>query len=417
MNYLELAFEVKDYVKNHRNYLHQNPELTGKEWGTLQYIKNELRYLGIPYEEVENGGIIGRIQGTKGKGHKIVLRADIDALPIQESEYNLLKEKTSVSRTENVSHMCGHDAHTAMLLGCAKVLKENIDKYSGEILLLFERGEELGFAVFPLLRYFEKNHPDISAMFATHVKADIDEGKFSAEPGFVMSGFIVYDVLLTGKGGHSSRPDKCNNPLDCFTNIYQNIEQIRMRYVPPEAYLTNSISYVQCGTKSNVIPETCQFSGMTRFYNDTYAKPFRRELENVIEKNAEMFHCDYQYGYIMGPTPGLYNNPSLSSHVKQSLIKALGSEAVIQGEPWMASESVSYYYLKYPGIMTFMGIRNEKEGYGADNHNIHFDLNPDSLYLGVAATLSYAVDYLNGDIPIEFKSTDLSIEDLEKTRS
>ncbi len=417
MNVLEMALKEKDYVKRHQHYLHQNPELTGKEWNTLEYIRRELDYLGIEYEEVENGGIIGFIKGEKGPGPKIVLRADIDALPIEESTRNLAREKNVVSQVEGVAHMCGHDAHTAMLLGSAKILNEMRDQFKGEILLLFERGEEMGIAVFPLLRYFEKKHPDIAAMFALHVKSDIDEGEFSAEPGYVMSGFIVYDVTLTGKGGHSSRPDKSNNPLDCFTNLYNNIEQIRRRYVPPYAYLTNAISFVECGTKSNVIPETCHFSGMTRFYNETYAKPFRKELETVIEKNAEMFHCDYEYGYIMGPTPGLHNNEALADFVKDRISSTLGRDKVIQGEPWMASESVSYYYIMYPGVMTFMGIRNEKEGYGAENHNIHFDLDGDKLYTGVAATLSCALDFLENEPDLGFVRPDITIADLEKTRT
>lgn len=417
MDITKLALEQKELLKRHYNYLHQNPELTGKEWGTLEYIRRELDHLGIEYEEVENGGIIGFIRGGKGPGAKIVLRADMDALPIEESTRNLVCEKKVVSNVKGVAHMCGHDAHTAMLLVSAKILNEMREELSGEILLLFERGEEMGIAVFPLLNYFESNHPDIDAMFALHVKSDIDEGQFSAEPGYVMSGFIVYDVTLTGKGGHSSRPDKSNNPLDCFTNLYNNIEQLRHRYVPPYAYLTNSISFVECGTKSNVIPETCHFSGMTRFYDENFGKPFRKELELVIEKNAEMYHCDYEYGYIMGPTPGLHNDKALSAFVRESIGNALGKDSVIQGEPWMASESVSYYYIMYPGVMTFMGIRNLEEGFGAENHNIHFDLNPDKLYKGVVATVSFALDFLDEKPDLGFVRQDITIADLEKTRT
>ncbi len=417
MDILQAALNEKEATAGYREYLHRYPEVSGKEFQTLQFIKDGLNKLKIPWEEVEDAGIVGHIIGRRGKGKTLLLRADIDALPMDEDSENLKGLKKSVSSNPGVCHACGHDAHTAMLLTSAKILNEHRAELNGEILLFFERGEEVGYAVFPMLEWLEKNYPNLDGCFGIHTKSDIEEGKISAQPGGVMSGFVVYDVTLTGRGGHSSRPDKCLNPMDCFASIYTDMAQMRMRSVSPYECLTNAITWVEGGTKSNIIPDDLHFCGMARFYNAEKAgKPFREELDNIIKKNTEIYDCSYKYGYCIGPTPGLNNHSEMSQIAQKAIRNVLGPESIVEGEPWMASESVAYYYILYPGVFLFLGTENKEKGMGAEHHNSKFDLDSNILYKGVAATVAYAFEFLNEEHEIHFTKPDITIDDLRKTR-
>ena len=207
---MEIFNEAKkqfDYMVRIRRQMHENPELTGKEYETLKLIKKELDDMGIDYIEVPDGGIVGQIHGGK-PGKTVLMRADMDALPIQENSVNLTCSKLCVSGNAGVSHACGHDAHTAMLLGEARILNTHRDEINGTIVLCFERGEEGGGQVENLLPYIvETMKLPIDTCVATHVKWDVEAGQVSAEPGPVFSGGYGFHIRLHGLTGHGSRPD------------------------------------------------------------------------------------------------------------------------------------------------------------------------------------------------------------------
>ena len=417
MDILKAALAEQESTAQYRDYFHRHPELSGKEFETMKFIQGELDKMGIPWEEVKDAGIIGHIKGGAGAGKTVLLRADIDALPVTEDAENLTGPKKNVSENVGVCHACGHDGHTAMLLSSAKILNEHKADLKGEILLFFERGEETGFAVFPMLEWLLKNYPNLDGMFGIHIKSDLEEGMLSAQPGGVMSGFVVYGATITGSGGHNSRPDRCKNPIDCFSSIYSDLCQVRMRCVSPYTTLTHAITGVESGTKDNIIPNDLTFCGMARFYDaDAAGKPFRRNLETIIAKNAEIYDCTSRFNYILGPTPGLNNNADMASIAQEAIKKNMGKEALIAGEPWMASESVAYYYILYPGVFLFLGAQNRENGMGAEHHNPKFDMDDKILYKGVAATVSFAFEFLNEDHTVNFTRPDVTIEDLKKTR-
>lgn len=417
MDFEKIAYAERENTANYRNYLHRHPEVSGKEFATMKFIEGELDKLGIPWEEVPDAGIVGHIRGGAGAGRTLLLRADIDALPLTEDSENLTGPKANVSENQGACHACGHDGHTAMLLTSAKLLNERKDELKGEMLLFFERGEEVGYAVFPMLEWLQKRYPNLDGCFGIHVKSDLEEGKISAQPGGVMSGFVVYGATLTGSGGHNSRPDRCKNPIDCFNAIYSDLAGVRMRCASPYDFLTNAITGVNSGTKDNIIPNSLSFCGMSRFYNAEKAgKPFRHELETIVSKNAEIYGCQYRFDYCIGPTPGLNNNADMARIAQDAMKKHMSAGTVVAGEPWMASESVAYYYLLYPGVFIFLGTENKEHGMGAEHHNPKFDLNSGILYKGVAATLSFAFEFLNGDIHVAFEKPDITIDDLRKTR-
>lgn len=404
----------QDTAAAHRAHLHRNPELSGREFETLRYVRGELDRLGVPWEEIPDGGLLGRLKG-RAPGRKLLLRSDLDALGIQEDPENLAGPKALVSRVDGVCHACGHDAHTAMLLTAAKVLAAHRDEWDGEILLLFERGEETSFGVFPILLHLRAHEPDLDGVCAVHVLADLEAGRLSANPGPVMTGAVCFDVTLHGQGGHSSRPDRCNHPLDCFAAIYQAMAALRQRYVTPYECLTYTVGLLQAGSKSNIIPESLRFAGLARFFDmEACGAPFRREFEHIVASCCATYRCTAEYGYLTGPTIPVINHPDCAAMAQRAVSACLGPDALAAAEPWMASESMAFYNYFYPGVLLFLGIRDREKGMGAEHHNGKFDLDSGLLWRGAAAEVAYALEFLNGGAPISFTPPDRRPEDLAR---
>ena len=396
----KLAKENEALVIELRRHIHRYPELSSLEFETLKYIRAQLEKLGISYVEVPDGGILGFL-GDESKGRTLLLRADIDALPILENRFNLKQEKTVVSEINGVHHACGHDAHTAMLITAAKILKENEDKLNGRVILFFERGEEGGGNIYHLLRYIEKEKIHIDAAHAIHVYASLPTGKFLVQGGPNHAGGFPFAVTITGSGGHGSRPDLSVNPIDAFVAISNAINGIRMRSVSPFETVTCSIGHVSAGSRSNIIPHTLMFEGTARFYNEDAGNAFIAELKHVLETVTKTYHCTYESKLPFVGLP-VINNDLISSLIAQSVENTLGAEYLLPPtDPSMGSESYSLISKLYPSTLVLLGVANEALGSGAEHHNEYFDIDEAALHLGVAETAAFAIDFLNftGEIP------------------
>ena len=338
----------------------------------------------------------------------------MDALPIKESKTNLTKEKVCISKNDGVSHACGHDAHTAMLLAEAKILNENKEDLNGNIVLLFERGEEAGGNIRNLLPYaVETMKLKIDTCMATHVKWDVPTGTISAEPGAVFSGAYGFIIKLHGQAGHGSRPDLAHSVLDCFNNIYNHINMIRMKYVAPTDILTCSVGFVNCGTVRNIIPDELTFGGTIRTFNvDGAGTPFVKQMMDVVEKECELCQCTYEILHMPDPLFECQNNAVCSEIAKNAVRKYIGEDAVTVAQPWMASESMQACLKLWPGIITFTGIQSEEAGTGANHHTPEFDVDERGMIYGVAAALGYVKDFLNYDKEIPFKPFEGTLKNL-----
>ena len=398
MDFKKLASEQEQYMIEVRRYLHRHPELSTLEFETLKFIMGELDKIGVPYVEVENGGIIATIEGDK-PGKTLLMRADIDALPVTESPENLKGPRDCISENPGVMHACGHDAHTAMLLGAAKILWASKSEIKGKILLVFERGEEgVGNMVY-LMNYIDKNEIQIDGAWAIHMLATLDSGKISLTSGPVMAGGVSFDVVIKGKGGHSSRPDMSNNPLDCFNTIYTALQSICMRNISPYEPLTLSVCLVEGATKSNVIPETIRFSGGARVFDaEKTGMPFYYAVQRVIENICRAYDCDWEYISLRKPSPSVVNDADCCKLAEQAVTKALGAEYIQNEEPWMASEDFGVYIQLWPGLLAFVGIQNPEKGSGAAHHNDQFEMDDDVLVLGATSSVAYAFEFLEADI-------------------
>lgn len=396
-----------------RRYLHANPELSGQETKTADYVVSALEALGMSIHIVPNGGVIG-VLNEKKDGPCVLLRADIDALPIQESTQNLKGPRSVVSQNPGVMHACGHDAHTAMLLCAARVLTRMKDELAGSVLFVFERGEEIGGKGFieNLLPYIDE-HFSVDACYATHVRWDIPSGKVVVLDGPVMAGAFGFDVTIHGRGGHGSRPDLASSPIDCFCAIHQQANALRMRVVDPEQVLTYSLGVVKAGEQKNIIPDSLRFAGTVRTYDVAGSgERFAAALHQIIDSACAAHGCEAEYHAFTRPIYETHNDPQAAQLARQAIEKHVGAEALVSGTRWMATESMSAYLKLWPGVLSFTGIKNEALGCGANHHTPQFDVDEAALAPGAAAACAFAVEFLASRPEMTFKRRIVSMQDL-----
>ena len=402
----------EDLKAMHKHY-HENPELSGKEFKTMENIEKTLDGYGIEHLRVENGGIFAWIDGN-GEGKTILLRADIDALPIVEDEKNLAVKRGCISKNKGVMHACGHDGHISMMLMEAKLLNELKDQWPGKVIFMFEEGEEATTYIKPLLDYLElESDWHIDTCYATHVRWDIPAGQIAVLHGACMAGGFGFQIKIHGHGGHGSRPDLANSPIDCFTSYYHDLQAFRMRAISPLESITLSLGTVQAGDVYNVIPNDLFFAGSSRFFSyDNAGKILHDALLPMLDRACETYNCTYDVLHLANPLYEVYNNEVCADLAEKSITKYIGAEALAKAEPWMASETYALTTRLYPGLLTFTGIMNKDKGTGANHHTPEFDIDDDGLACGVTAAIGYVLDYLTEQPEIPFKRNIVSLDDL-----
>jgi amidohydrolase len=397
---------LEEYIVQIRRELHRFPEISGEEKHTIRLITNQLKEMDISFEVIENGGIIGIIEGSK-PGKSIILRADFDALPMKENTHNLKGIKNVVSQNENVAHTCGHDGHTAMLLGAAKQLARHKDQITGRVILAFEQGEENGRGIYRLLKRLIEIGAD--GIWGIHIKPDIPSMKISVDKGPRMASLFIYKVTIKGVGGHGSRPDLANAPLDAFTDFYQQLKNMRVNTLNPFDPLTFSVGNVQTGSSHNVISDTLTFSGTFRYLHYEQGKHAEQEFKRILQRICELHGCQYEYE--IEPKASditVYNNDECTTIAQEAVQQSAGRNALYTYPAWMASETFAFYQKYFPGVFAFLGTENAKKGTGADNHHPQFDIDEDTLKLGVMVTIKNALLFLdyNKDILFEPETRD-----------
>lgn len=377
-----------------RRQLHRHPELSSQEDRTVERIAEFLKEQDIETQIVPDGGVLGWIRGTK-PGRTVMLRADIDALPIQEEEVNGGgHRKPCVSEVPGVQHACGHDGHTAMLLCAARLLNAHRDQLEGTILLCFERGEEATMNVYHIMKYLERHHIEPDSVFGIHVSPYLPAGVLQIQPGPLMAGMFSFHLRILGRGGHGSRPDLCVNPIDCAQAMGQALNALRTRTVSPFEPLTLSIGLMEGGTKSNILPDSCVMKGTVRFYNRQVGLRFQQKLRHLAEHIAAAYDCEVVFDKLNAPGFPLINDADYAAAARQACQQQLGRERVVESEPWMGTDSFPLYLQRMPGVYAFLGMRNEEKGITADVHTSRHDLDEQALWVGIAAHAACALAFL-----------------------
>ncbi len=393
MDYLKEALETEEYVIALRRDFHRYPELSGKEEETVSRICEELEKLGIRYVNVNKGGVFAFL-GDESRGRTVLLRADIDALPISESEYNGGGiKKPVVSEISGVSHMCGHDCHTAMLLGAAKILKDRQEELQGRVILMFERSEERGGCVYNLHKWAFENKLSIDTSFALHVDPAISKNKFHVFKDYAAAATLFFRVKIIGKTAHGAQPSSGINPIDCFVSMYNLIQTLRMRFTSPFKPVVFSVGSVSSGAAFNVIPGDLTFSGSFRFFEHEVGIKLKAELEHAIIKTAESFYCSVDY-HVGEPTISLINDTACSQFAQGKFEDIFTKKALVPREPPSWSESFSLTAKLWPGVFVSLGVADEEAGITAAQHHECFDVAEEALKYGVAAHLCYSIEFL-----------------------
>lgn len=382
------AKQIHDYVIDCRRTIHRFAEISGNEVRTSAFIKQQLSDFGIPYESLVKTGVIGTLD-TGNPGPCIALRADIDALPVPESPNNLSHPRIVMSETpEKTCHACGHDAHTAMLLGAAKILSAHKNELKGKVYFCFEEGEENGGGIDAMLAALSKKK--IDTCWGIHVYNALESGKICVQAGPRMAGAVAIDLLFNGRGGHGSRPDLSINPVFCAANFLMNLSTAFVNQIDANETVTCGITSIQGGVAGNVIPDNARVLGSFRFFNQNEGERSVRILHEVADNTAIMNHCTVEYlgqtGIAVGPT---INNAYYSELAEKGLNEILPAGTVSPCDPWYASDSFSRWLSAYPGVYAHLGINNPEYGSGAPHHNTYFDVDENVLEIGLISTLKY----------------------------
>lgn len=376
-----------------RRYFHEYPEGSQQEFKTMEYIEKQLTQMGLSSVRVPRGGILSVIDSGK-PGYTLLMRADIDALPIQEDPVNLTKPKVVVSQNEGFCHACGHDGHMAMLLTEAAILAEHTDEWEGKVILMFEQSEEFGDrGVTHIVQYLHENGVHIDACFGTHVRSDMPVGKIAVLDGSALAGAYFFRITLHGCSGHGSRPDLSVSPIEAFLDIGSALRSVRMRAVAPDHCLTYSIGSLHAGKEPNIIPDALHFSGSCRFFANEDGKQFQTQLHRLLEHVCGDHGCTFDITEEQF-LPVTINDLTCAALARKAIDELEGPGTLYPMERWMGSETFSLALSMYPGIYAFTGIQDNTVGSGANHHNAKFDIAEDGLITGAECALAYALAVL-----------------------
>ena len=383
---LEKAQELSDKIVAWRRDIHMHPELSFHEFRTARLVADTLRELGL---EVETGvgktGVVARI----GEGRPAIgIRADMDALPIQE-----INEVPYASQTPGVMHACGHDAHTAILLGVAHMLTEMKDRPPGEIRLLFQPSEEdeddenkSG-----AIRMIEDGAlEDLDGVIALHVSSGMPTGKIRITPGFDHAAVDSFYATIKGEGGHGAYPHQTIDPTFILAQVINAIHGVRARRINPMRPAVISIGAIHTGSANNVIADDVKMNGTIRSYDDETRQQLWVELERAFGV-AKALGGDFELKIVKGYPAG-YNDPGVASLIRGIGTEILGSEGIYPDEPGMGAEDFSYMCQKAPGAMFSLGAQYDTVK--RPHHSPNFDLDESAFPLGAAILAEAALRLL-----------------------
>ena len=329
------------------------------------------------------------IQGGK-PGKNRLLRADIDALPVQEERENLKQEKACVSDIEGKCHACGHDAHMAILLGTMKVIKRMQEDIEGTVYCCFEEGEETNCGIITMMEALKEYH--IDECFALHVYSGLDVGKVNVVPGSRMAGTVGIGFYVKGKTGHGSRPDQAANPIIPAAHIITQLDSAFLNQIDAEETVTLGVCMFKAGEAVNVIPDKAYIAGTARYFNKAEGKKALHIINTVAENTAACHKCGIEFTernkIILFP---VVNDERVAENTQRKICEICGDKALGDCDRWYASETYSMYLERYPGALGFLGIRNDDFGSGAAHHNGKFDIDESALILGVCTEVAFVL--------------------------
>jgi amidohydrolase len=387
MNFFEDSIvDVIPKVKQWRRHFHQYPEPSFEEFKTTEYIIEQIKDLTeIEYERVSPTGVVVRLNCT-APGPVIALRADIDAL--------LMTEHSGVeysSRHEGVAHACGHDAHTAMLLGALHVLHARRQEMSGSFVFIFQAAEE----VFPggAKALVEKGVlSGVDAIIGQHVGPKIEVGNIGTRPGYLMANSDSFELTVTGSGGHAASPHLCHDPIPVAAQIVTALQHIVARHFPAKDAAVLSITQFNSGTAYNIIPDVAEIKGTVRTYSPANRELVKKMIGQIAENYAAGFDLQVKLTYNFG-YDNMYNTDEYAKALMDVADELYGAGTAEMMDPMMGGEDFCYYLQQIPGCFYFLGVRNQEQDCIYPTHSTKFRIDEESFVIGITIMLNAAVRF------------------------
>ncbi len=382
----ELASAYQNEFIEIRHQIHSNPELSYQEFQTSEFVRNKLKSFGISSTQIAATGVVAIIEGKNPASRIIALRADMDALPIEEEN-----EVSYKSKNKGVMHACGHDVHTTCLLGAAKILFETRKEWEGTVKLIFQPGEEKnpGGASLMIKEGVLEN-PAPQKIFALHVHPQLPVGKFSFRGGMVMASADEIYITIKGKGGHAAAPQFTADTILAASQLIVSLQQIVSRNNNPFNPTVLSITSVHGGNTTNVIPSEVKLMGTLRAMNEEWRfkahELIKNQSKQIVEAMGATCEVHIDVGY-----PFVYNNPELNAIAMEKAKELAGEANVEETEMRMGAEDFAYYSHKIPGCFFRLGAGNVEKGITSNVHTPTFNIDEAAIEKGMAMMAWLAV--------------------------
>ncbi|MBT2725653.1 amidohydrolase [Bacillus sp. ISL-75] len=384
-NTLSSAVEIKDELIKHRRHLHENPELGFDLPNTVAYVKETLKGMGLEPKKVGKAGLVVTI--GKGNGKTLLLRGDMDALPIKENTDLPFKS------TNEFMHACGHDIHTTFMLGTAKLLKERENEINGTVKIMFQPAEEIGAGAKDMVANGLMENPKVDAALALHVDPGLEVGKFGYKPGIAASSLDGFFLKVQGKGGHSSEPQKAIDPLMIINAIYSQLNTLVGKEIDPSERAVLVVGKMGGGTAANIIPDSAHLDATLRTLNPVVRGHLFKRIPEIIDATVKMMRGTYQLETLS--TPSLYNNAELCEQMSPYIKEVIGENNLeVNNEPLSGTEDFSYISNLVPTMFMWAGANGlENRHYPLHNPNVVLD--EGVIPWGVAVAVHMAINWIN----------------------
>ncbi len=374
------VIEITEELVSWRRDFHRYPELAFEEKRTSAVIREFLESLGLQVETLAKTGLRAVLEGKPG-GRTVALRADMDALPLEEEG-----DKEYISQNPGITHACAHDGHMAVIMGAAKILSQMKDRFSGKVVFLFQPSEERipGGAK---LMIEEGALEGVDAIFGLHLWQDLATGIVGVVKGPMMAQPDAFSITIKGKGGHGSMPQQTVDPILVASQLVVNVQSIVSRSIDPLKPVVVSFGTIKGGTIYNIIPEKVTLTGTVRSFDADVQKLTEQRLRKITQKTCETYGATAEFEYDIGYAP-LVNDAGMVDFVEKITAKTLGKERIRHIEPVMGGEDFAYYLKKVPGAFLFFGMG---DGTQYPHHHPGFDIDekalPEAAYLMTALAL------------------------------
>ena len=384
---IELTREEERELIATRRDLHSHPEIAFEEKRTAALVAGRLRQLGLkPEEGIAGTGVIA-LSGEERRGKRVLLRADMDALPVQEEN-----EEEYRSKIDGAMHGCGHDGHTAILLSVARVLGRLSPPPAGGVEFLFQPAEEIANGALAMIDAGVLESTRVDAAFGLHLWNSIPIGKVAVTSGPVMAAADEFNVTITGRGCHAAAPHEGRDPILAAAHVVSALQQIVSRRVDPLDSAVVSVGSIHGGDTFNVIPEKVQMSGTVRSFTNEVYETIPGVFENVVRGAAKTMGCEAKIEYISSARP-VVNDAAMAEIVREVAREIVGPENVLD-ERTMGAEDFGEFLYRVPGCFFFVGSGNEQLGKSHPHHSPRFDFDEAALSMSVRLLASVACRYL-----------------------